>query len=103
MEISLSREEKRKLKKKERKKKQRQQIACNHIQILAEEEFLEDHNEVKKDQEVTIDNISQQPKTVIEDAIQKSICENCNEKKVDYLCHDCKRFYCTDVFFCSLF
>lgn len=83
----MSREEKRKLKKKERKKKQRQQIACERIQIGIEED----------NQEVNIETTPQEPKTVIEEVVQKTICEKCNNNKVDYICHDCKCFYCVQV------
>ena len=96
MEETLSREEKRKLKKKQRKKQQRQQYALQQIQSIQRGE-MEFPDVSTKEEELEEKDITQETKTELQIRLPKSLCEECKEKSVVFLCQDCGRYYCNSV------
>ena len=91
MDLNLSRAEKRKNKKKQRKKLQRKLVALSikNAQNLSNKGTS---SEEKLEQEVP------EQSELLESVISPSICNHCNQKKVQYHCIDCKLYLCHDVF-----
>lgn len=85
MDSPLSRADRRKQKKKERKRKQRQLFAISTKTNSSLPEMEEAHSESSA-------NKSEEDSVTI-----PAFCEECNEKKVQYHCLDCKHYYCAGV------